>query len=200
MTPRDLRNIHTTGNSCRDALPCANMALKLRFPFKTYKVSTSSHLYICSHSPWNSPQQLAVLEGFAEANIVFMVITLAKILSRWLFRKKIYIQFIICNTYFLTKLSFTNKRDHLHMLEKCLFVLQEVRSIIYFWQFIHPVSLGSLGSGTFFALRYYIIVSAEFCNVTFLSNLYFVSFFYHLFICWRQRKNKTCDIKQKIFT
>ena len=29
MTPRDLRNIHTTGNSCRDALWCANMALKL---------------------------------------------------------------------------------------------------------------------------------------------------------------------------
>ena len=29
MTPRDLRNIHTTGNSCRDALPCTNMALKL---------------------------------------------------------------------------------------------------------------------------------------------------------------------------
>ena len=29
MTPRDLRNIHTTGNSCRDALPCAKMALKL---------------------------------------------------------------------------------------------------------------------------------------------------------------------------
>ena len=36
MTPRDLRNIHTTGNSCRDALPCANVALKLRFPFKTH--------------------------------------------------------------------------------------------------------------------------------------------------------------------
>ena len=29
MTPRDLRNIHTTRNSCRDALPCTNMALKL---------------------------------------------------------------------------------------------------------------------------------------------------------------------------
>ena len=29
MTPRDLRNIHTTGNSFRDALPCTNMALKL---------------------------------------------------------------------------------------------------------------------------------------------------------------------------
>ena len=29
MTPRDLRNIHTTGNSCMDALPCANVALKL---------------------------------------------------------------------------------------------------------------------------------------------------------------------------
>ena len=29
MTSRDRRNIHTTGNSCRDALPCVNMALKL---------------------------------------------------------------------------------------------------------------------------------------------------------------------------
>ena len=29
MTPRDLRNTHTTRNSCKDALPCANMALKL---------------------------------------------------------------------------------------------------------------------------------------------------------------------------
>ena len=29
MTPWDSGNIHTTGNSCRDALPCANMALKL---------------------------------------------------------------------------------------------------------------------------------------------------------------------------
>ena len=29
MTPRDFRNIHTTENSCRDALPYANMALKL---------------------------------------------------------------------------------------------------------------------------------------------------------------------------
>ena len=28
MTPRDLRNTHTTGNSCRDALPCANMTTK----------------------------------------------------------------------------------------------------------------------------------------------------------------------------
>ena len=29
MTPRDLRNIHTTGNSCRDALACTEMALKI---------------------------------------------------------------------------------------------------------------------------------------------------------------------------
>ena len=33
MAPRDLRNIHTTRNSCRDALPCANMALKLPWYF-----------------------------------------------------------------------------------------------------------------------------------------------------------------------
>ena len=29
MTPSALTNIHNTRNSCRDALPCANMALKL---------------------------------------------------------------------------------------------------------------------------------------------------------------------------
>ena len=33
MTPRDLRNINTTRNSCRDALPCANMAIKLPLYF-----------------------------------------------------------------------------------------------------------------------------------------------------------------------
>ena len=94
-----------------------------------------------THSPWNSPQQSAIGEGFAEANSVFIVITSAKILLTWSFPGKIYIQFTIFNTYFLTKLSFTNKRYHLHVLEKCLYVLQEVRSVIYFWQFIHPLSL-----------------------------------------------------------
>ena len=29
VIPRDFSNIHTTGSSCRDALPCANMELKL---------------------------------------------------------------------------------------------------------------------------------------------------------------------------
>ena len=29
MTPRDLRNIHATGNSFTDAFPCVNIALKL---------------------------------------------------------------------------------------------------------------------------------------------------------------------------
>ena len=29
MTPRDLRNIHTTGNSCKDLLSCVDIALKL---------------------------------------------------------------------------------------------------------------------------------------------------------------------------
>ena len=33
MTPRDFRNIHTTGNSCRNAFPCMNMAPKLPWYF-----------------------------------------------------------------------------------------------------------------------------------------------------------------------
>ena len=84
------------------------------------------------NSPWNSPWQSAFAEGFAKANSVFIVITLVKIFSRWSFPSKIYIQFIIFNTYFSTKLLFTSKRYHLHVLEKCLYMLQEVRSIIYY--------------------------------------------------------------------
>ena len=146
------------------------------------------HWSLRLNSPQNSPWQSAIAEGFAEANSVFIVITSAKILPRWLFPSNIYIQFTIFNSYFSTKLSFTNKRYHWHMLEKCLYVLQEVRWIIYARQFIHPLSLSSCGNGTSFAFTPYIIVSAKFCNVTFLNNFYFVSFSYHLFICWRQRK------------
>ena len=138
-------------------------------------------------SPQNSPRQSAIAESFAEANNVFIVITSAKILPRWLFHSNIYIQFTIFNTYFSTKLLFTNKRYHMHVLENCLYVLQEVRSIIYFRQFIHVFSLCSCVNGTSFAFRSHIIVSPKFCNVTFL-NVYFVSFFYHLLIYRRQRK------------
>ena len=137
-------------------------------------------LRICS--PRNSPRTSAITEGFAEANSVFIVITLAKILPRWLFPWKRYIQFTIFNTYFSTKLSFRNKRYHLHMLGECLFVLQEVRSIIYVWQFIHPLSLPSRGNGTNFVFPSYFLVLAR---TLFLNNFYFVLLFYHLFICLR---------------
>ena len=136
------------------------------------------------NSPRNSPRQSAIAERIAEVNSVFTIITL----PRWLFPSKMYIRITIFNTYFSTKLSFTNKRYPLHVLEKCLYVLQEVRSIIYVWQFIHPLSLRSRGNGINFAFTPYIIVPAKFCNVTFLNNFYFFSFFYHLFICRLQRK------------
>ena len=135
-----------------------------------------------SYSPRNSSRQSVIAEGFAEG------ITSAKILPRRLFPSKIYIQFTIFNTYFSTKLSFTNKKYHLHMLEMCLHVLQEVRSIIYVRQFIHPLSFSSCDNGISFAFMSYIIVLAKFCNVKFLNNFYFVSFSYHLFISWHQRK------------
>ena len=54
---------------------------------------------------------------------------------------------------FSTKLSFTNKQYHLHVLEKCLYVLQEVRTIIHFRQFTHPTSLMFLNS--FFHLIFF---------------------------------------------
>ena len=109
-------------------------------------------------------------------------------MPRWLFPSKIYIQFTISNTYFSTKLLFTNNRYHLCVVEKCLYVLQEVRSIAYFRQFIHPLSLHSHGNGISFDFTSYMIISVKFCEITFLNNFYFVSFFYHLFICQHQRK------------
>ena len=93
---------------------------------------------------------------------VFIVITWAKILKilrRWLFPSKIYIQFTIFNTCFSTKLSFTNKRYYLHVLEECLYVLQEVRSIIYFgslfilFLFVHVTVEQTLLSGLISSYR-----------------------------------------------
>ena len=98
----------------------------------------------------NSPWQLAIAEGFADANSAFIVINSEIFLLRWLIPSNIYIPFKIFNTYFLKKLLFTNKRYHLHVLEKCLYVLQEVRSVIYFKQFIHPLSLMFLNSSFHF--------------------------------------------------
>ena len=43
------------------------------------------------NKPWISPRQLAIADCFAEANSVFLVITSAKILLRWLLPSKIYI-------------------------------------------------------------------------------------------------------------
>ena len=88
-------------------------------------------------------------------------------------------------------------RDNLYVLEKRLYVLQEVRSIIYFRQFIHPLSLCSHCNGTSFAFRSYIIVSAKFCNITFLNNFFFT--FSPFFPLPARKKNKTCNIKQKLF-
>ena len=45
MTPRGLINIHTTGNSCRDALACANMALKLLRHFYLLMEKPLSHYF-----------------------------------------------------------------------------------------------------------------------------------------------------------
>ena len=132
---------------------------------------------ICTCSPWNSPRQSAIAKGFSKANRVFVVITSAKILLRWLFLSKIYIQFIIFNTYFST-----SKRYYLHMLEKCLYALQEVRSIIHLFLYLYYYS-----SPFFFihvameqALLSHHISSHQRNSVT-------------------SKKNETCDIKQKLF-
>ena len=56
MTPRDLRNIHTTGNSCRDALPCTKMALKLPLYFYLLMEKPLGH-YFQVRSPYYQAAQ-----------------------------------------------------------------------------------------------------------------------------------------------
>ena len=138
-------------------------------------------------SPRVSPRQSVIARGFCRGRQCFSVITSAKILPRWLFPSNIYIQFTIFNIYFSTKLSFTNKWYHLHMLEKCLYVLQKVKSMIYFRQLIQPFFLRSRDNGTSFAFTSYIIVSAKFCDVL---------QFLHLQV---PLKNKTFDINDELF-
>ena len=108
---------------------------------------------------------------------------------RWSLPSKIYIQFTVFNTYFLAKLSFTNKRYHLQVLEKCLYMPQEVRSIIYFRQFIHPLSLHSGGNGTSFAFTLYNHrIGKSLWRHIFKQLLFCFIFFFHLFIYRSQIK------------
>ena len=150
-----------------------------------HTVLSTIQLRINNCSPRNSPRQSAIPESFAEANCFYSNHLGKNIAEVIISQQNIHIQFTIFNTYFSTKFSFTNKRYRWHVLQKCLYVLQEVRSIIYVQQFIHPFS-SSRGNGASFAFTSYSIVSAKFCNVKFLNNFYFVSFFYHLFICRRK--------------
>ena len=55
MTPRGLRNIHTTVNSCRDALPCANIALKLPWYFYLLMEKPLGHYF----QVWSPYDQVA---------------------------------------------------------------------------------------------------------------------------------------------
>ena len=167
-----------------------------------YAKSCWGYTIIPTSSPRNSLRQSITVEDFAEANSVFIVITSAKILLMWLLCSKIYIQFTIFNTYFLTKLLFTNKRYHLHVLEKCMYVLQEVRSMIYFQQFIHPLSLHWYGNGTSFAFRSYIIIVTlsksylyKFFFLSFFS-VYWASFFHICLYFWTQIKHPKLFLKQ----
>ena len=110
--------------------------------------------------------------GFLRGKRCFNSNHLVKKIAEVIIPSKIYVQFTIFSTYFSTKFLFTDKRYYLHVLEKCLYVLQKVRSITYFRQFIHPLSLRLRGSGRSFAFTSYIILSAKFYDVTLRQLLF----------------------------
>ena len=93
-------------------------------------------------------------------------------------------------------LSFTNSTYHLyvHVRSVCMCNNKSVQlyifdSLFIFVLFVHVAMEQAL-------LSRHIIVWAKFCSVTFLSNFYFVSFLYRLFICRRQRKIRLVALSQ----
>ena len=64
MAPRDLRNIHTTGNRCRDTLPCTSC---LEFSNTCYLESENEVLqnYVLLISLWSQVQD--IIFGYSES-------------------------------------------------------------------------------------------------------------------------------------
>ena len=85
------------------------------------------------------------------------------------------------------------------MLWKGLYLLQEVRSVVFFgslfilFLFVHMVMEQALLSHLISSYRRNSVMSH------FWTTFILLYFFYHLFICRRQKKKKACDIKQNLF-
>ena len=93
-------------------------------------------------------------------------------------------------------LSFTNSTYHLHVHVRSVCMCNSKSGQLYIFDslfilvlFVHVAMEQAL-------LSRHIIVWEKFCNVTFLSNFYFVSFLYRLFICRRQRKIRLVALSQ----
>ena len=107
--------------------------------FKIKQSGLSSYLYNLIQ-PSKFISAVSNCWGFCRGKQCFYSNHLGKnIFPRWLFLANIYLVYNF-EYYFSTKLSFTNKRYHLHVLEKRLCVLQEVWSINNLQQFIHHFS------------------------------------------------------------
>ena len=102
--------------------------------------------------------------GFCRGKQCFCNNHLGKNIASGIIPSKIYIQFTIFNTYFSTLLSFTNKRYNLHVLEKSLCLLPEVRFITHFSQFIHRLSLRSRGNGKALLSRRILSYQRNYCQ------------------------------------
>ena len=135
-------------------------------------------------SPWNSPRQSAIAEGFVKVNIT------------WLFPSKICVQFTIFNTYFSTKLSFTNiSLESVYMCYKKPDQLYIFDSLFILFLFVHLAIEQPL-------LPRLISSYPQNSVTSVLNNFYFFSFFcHHLSVSWRQRKirlvtlSKSCSYK-----
>ena len=65
MIHMDFRNIHTTGNSSRDALPCPNMALKKSLANKNQLEQNKETKNICVCSSKQKSTQIFIATNYA---------------------------------------------------------------------------------------------------------------------------------------
>ena len=155
-------------------------------------------------SPQDSPQQLTIGEGFAEAkNSVFVVITSVKILQRWLFPSNIYIQFTIFNAYFPNKITVYKQEISLaHAREVSV---GAIRNQIYY---IFSADLLYFDSSPFSSFTWQWNQLCFYVIHHHIDKIQWHQIFKQLLFCFillpflhllLPKKNKTCDINQKLF-
>ena len=160
--------------------------------FSSARKETVDILVTSRNQPSKFTSAVGNCQGFCRGKQCLHSNHLGKNITEVIISSKLYIQLTIFNTSFSINFVYKQQISLAHTRE--VSVCATKSQIYYILLAVYSSPFSSFAwQWNKFAFSSYIIESMKFYDVTFLNNFYFVSFFYHLFICWRQRK--TCDIK-----